>query len=43
MAAINDDKVDLEGSWGHEHIILGFEVNVELLTIRLPKAKQMDA
>ena len=41
--AINDAKMKVEGQWSHTHILLGFEVNVEKLTIRLPTAKQCDA
>ena len=41
--AINDGKLDLEGTWKEEHIILGFEVNVDKLTIKHPTAKRIDA
>ena len=41
--AINDEKMALEGVWDAQHIILGLEINVDRLTIRLPEAKQMDA
>lgn len=42
-SSINMEKVHLEGSWQESHIILGFDINVDKLTIRLPAAKQMDA
>ena len=39
----NEDKVDLEGNWNTSHILLGFEVDVNDLTIRLPIAKRIGA
>ena len=43
QTSINDDKVELEGDWDRKHIILGFEINADSLTIRLPKPKCLDA
>ena len=41
--AINREKLDLEGKWEESQIILGFDVNVEKLTIELPKVKISNA
>ena len=35
----NEDKLMEEGDWKSTHILLGYEVNVNSLTIRLPEAK----
>ena len=37
------EKAKLEGAWGTSHIILGFEMNVDELTNKLPAAKIEDA
>ena len=37
--SINQDKLTAEGEWEETHILLGYEVNVDALTIRLPNAK----
>ena len=37
--AINNEKLDLEGSWRTEHTLIGFDVNSYYLTIKLPQAK----
>ena len=42
-SSINRDKLDEEGRWQESHIISGFSVNVELLTIELPEVKMMNA
>ena len=41
--AIIEEKVELEGEWQTSHILLGFEVGVDNLTIKLPTAKKVDA
>ena len=41
--AVNKDKVDLEGEWKTSHILLGFEVDVDRLAIKLPTAKRVGA
>ena len=41
--AVNADKIQLEGQWGSTHILSGYEVNVDEMTIKLPKPKRMDA
>ena len=43
LGAVNTDKVRLEGQWQDAHILLGFEINVELMTIKLPTPKRHDA
>ena len=43
QGAANGDKLELEGVWSTTHIILGFEVNVEGMTIKLPPAKKSGA
>ena len=42
-SAINNKKRDEEGMWQTQHILLGFEVDVNKLTIRVPTAKRADA
>ena len=42
-SAINADKVRLEGTWIPNHILLGFEANVNDLTIKLPTAMAVGA
>ena len=41
-SAVNDEKKDIEGSWQETHILLGFEVNVQLMEISLPTDKRSD-
>ena len=37
--AINTDKLEEEGTWSHQQIILGFVIDVDALTITLPEEK----
>ena len=43
MSAINDDKMRAEGKWNKARILLGFEINVDSLTIQLPAEKRSDS
>ena len=43
MISINEDKMEADGKWGSTHILSGFEINVENMTIRPPTAKRCDA
>ena len=39
MNAANMDKLEEEGTWSHQQIILGFAVDVESLAITRPEEK----
>ena len=41
--SLNKDKLDEEGDWENTHILLGYEVNVNSSTVRLPDAKMNKA
>ena len=41
--AINEARVEMEGVWIATHILLGFEVNVNEMTIQAPTAKRVAA
>lgn len=41
--AINQDKLDEEGVWKQQHVILGFNLNASNMTTTLPEAKIIDA
>ena len=41
--SINLDKLDGEGEWRESQIVLGFEVNVGKLTIKLPDVQISNA
>ena len=41
--ALNEEKMDEEGEWAEEHIVLGYRANVQTMTIALPGPKREGA